>query len=344
MKNIISARGLTKRFPSRRGLRTHWIHAVDDLNFSIGEGECVGLVGESGCGKTILSRLLSRMVEPTSGSILFDDIDLTELPMKKFSESVHRASIQIVFQDPTESLNPHFTAFQAVADPVRQLLSELTATEVEAKVLQAFDDVGLPRELGSRYPHQLSGGQKARIGIARAIAVEPRLLILDEPTSALDVSVQSTILRLLGELRAKRGMSYLFVTHDLEVVRIISDRILVMYLGKIIESGLTRQIFENPVHPYTRALLAASPDPARRGIKTARLEGSASSPIDPNPNACRFAGRCPVEIGQCRTVMPALAEIDGGHLAACHRAERLVVQPTRPPLPKSVVPISGIRS
>ncbi|MFB0690097.1 oligopeptide/dipeptide ABC transporter ATP-binding protein [Agrobacterium pusense] len=343
MKNLLTAHGLTRRFPVRRGLKTHWVHAVDDLNFSIGEGECVGLVGESGCGKTILSRLLSRMIDPTSGSILFDQVDLTQMPTKKFAETLHRAQIQIVFQDPTESLNPHFTAFQAVADPVRRLMSNLSAAEVEEKVNRTFDDVGLPRALGSRYPHQLSGGQKARIGIARAIAVEPRLLILDEPTSALDVSVQSTILRLLGELRAKRGMSYLFVTHDLEVVRIISDRILVMYLGKIIESGPANQVFENPAHPYTQALLAASPDPARRGIKTQRLEGSASSPIDPDPNTCRFAGRCPVEMSNCRTVMPPLIEVEEGHQAACLRAEPRGAQITHLTPRKSAFPNSGIR-
>jgi oligopeptide/dipeptide ABC transporter ATP-binding protein len=188
-------------------------------------------------------------------------------------------------------------------------------------VFKAFDDVGLPRELARRYPHQLSGGQKARVGIARAIAVEPRLLILDEPTSALDASVQSVILKLLGDLRAKFGMSYLFVSHDLEVVRLICDRVDVMYLGRIVESAPTRNLLADPRHPYTRALLAASPNPARRGIRAQLLEGSGKSPIDPDPQVCCFSGRCPIEIDRCRRVAPPLLPVGDNHIVACHRAD-----------------------
>ena len=222
----------------------------------------------------------------------------------------------MVFQDPNESLNPAFTAFASVADPLRKL----GRPGLEARVLAAFDDVGLPRELARRYPHQLSGGQKARVGIARAISVDPGLVILDEPTSALDVSVQATILKLLGELRDKRGVSYLFVSHDLEVVRLVCDRIVVMYLGRIVESAPTATLLAAPAHPYTRALIAASPDPARRGVKVERLEGAAQSPIDPDPRVCRFAGRCALEADICRRAAPPLLPVGDGHKVACHRA------------------------
>ena len=317
MKPLLDARGLTKLYPVRRGLKRSRLHAVDGVDLIVGEGECVGLVGESGCGKSTLARLAARLIEPTSGAINFAGADIGATTMRNFNASPARAAIQMVFQDPNESLNPSFNAFQAVADSVRRLGAR---ADIAKRVYKAFDDVDLPRELARRYPHQLSGGQKARVGIARAIVVEPRLLILDEPTSALDASVQSVTLKLLGELRAKRGMSYLFVSHDLEVVRLISDRIAVMYLGKIIESGPTEQILKSPAHPYTRALLAASPDPARRGVKTVRLEGSASTPIDPDPHQCRFAGRCPIEIDRCRRAMPPLLSVEPGHVAACHRA------------------------
>jgi oligopeptide/dipeptide ABC transporter ATP-binding protein len=320
MSVLLEGRALTKLYPVRRGLRRQRLHAVDGVDLVVHESECVGLVGESGCGKSTLARLVALLAEPTSGMVVFGGDEAETSSPSRYSAKQRRAAIQVVFQDPNESLNPSFTAFEAVAGPVRRLIADLDAKTVEARVHKAFDDVGLPRELARRYPHQLSGGQKARVGIARAIAVDPRLLILDEPTSALDASVQSVILKLLGELRAKRGMSYLFVSHDLEVVRLISDRIVVMYLGKIIESGPTESLLANPAHPYTRALLAASPDPARRGAKTARLEGSAASPIDPDPHACRFAGRCPIEIDRCRRMAPPLLSVSTDHLVACHRA------------------------
>jgi len=315
MMPLLETHSLSKRYPVRRGWRRAELHAVDGVDLEIGRGECVGLVGESGCGKSTLARLVAGLIAPSGGDIRFGDMDGATLADPKA-----RARVQAVFQDPHESLNPGFTAFDCVADPVRSLLGVREAKALEARVLAAFDDVGLPRELARRYPHQLSGGQKARVGIARAIAVDPELIILDEPTSALDVSVQATILKLLGGLRAQRGISYLFVSHDLEVVRLICDRIVVMYLGRVIESAPTAELLARPAHPYTRALLAASPDPARRGLKIKRLEGSAQSPIDPDPHVCRFAGRCPLEIDLCRRASPPLLPFADGHLAACHRA------------------------
>ena len=315
MAPLLETHSLSKRYSVRRGWRRAELHAVDGVDLEIGRGECVGLVGESGCGKSTLARLVAGLIAPSAGAIRFGDADAAPL-----ADPRARARVQAVFQDPHESLNPGFTAFDCVADPVRSLLGVREPKALEARVLAAFDDVGLPRELARRYPHQLSGGQKARVGIARAIAVDPELIILDEPTSALDVSVQATILKLLGGLRAQRGISYLFVSHDLEVVRLICDRIVVMYLGRVIESAPTAELLSRPAHPYTRALLAASPDPARRGQKIQRLEGSAQSPIDPDPHVCRFAGRCPLEIDVCRRASPPLLTFADGHLAACHRA------------------------
>lgn len=322
MSPLLETYGLTKLYSVRRGFRSAQLHAVDHVDLQIGRGECVGLVGESGCGKSTLARLVAGLIAPSAGAIRFGDADVSALSDRKA-----RARVQAVFQDPHESLNPGFSAFDCVADPVRSLLKIREPKALEARVLAAFDDVGLPRELARRYPHQLSGGQKARVGIARAIAVDPELIILDEPTSALDVSVQATILKLLGELRARRGMSYLFVSHDLEVVRLICDRIVVMYLGRVIESAPTASLLERPAHPYTRALIAASPNPARRGQRVKRLEGSAQSPIDPDPHVCRFAGRCALETDICRRASPPLLALADGHLAACHRAGETGAEP-----------------
>ncbi|MDR3496090.1 MAG: ABC transporter ATP-binding protein [Ancalomicrobiaceae bacterium] len=321
MTPLIDARGLSKRFAVHRGLKSAHLHAVDAIDLTIGVGESVGLVGESGCGKSTLARLIARLIDTTSGELAFAGSDIGAVPARRFATSPQRAGIQVVFQDPNDSLNPGFTVFQAVADPIRQLGQATGRAEVTDRVMQALDDVGLPREFSARYPHQLSGGQKARVGIARAIAVKPRLLVLDEPTSALDVSVQSVILRLLADLRVRHGMSYLFVSHDLNVVRLITDRIAVMYLGKIVEIGPSADVFAHPRHPYTRALIAAIPDPARRGARPPRLEGSASSPIDPDPSVCRFAGRCPAETFICRQSMPLLKAAGRDHEVACHHAE-----------------------
>jgi oligopeptide/dipeptide ABC transporter ATP-binding protein len=295
------------------------VHAVDDVSFTIAKGETVGLVGESGCGKSTLVRALTRLLDPTAGSIRFSTRELSLVAARDFAHDRDRGRIQMVFQDAGESINPRFTAFDAIADPVRRL-KRLSGAALVEKVDKAATQCGLPLELLGRYPHQLSGGQRARVGIARAIAVEPELLVLDEPTAALDVSVQVVILKLLARLKAELGMSYLFVSHDLSVVRLLCDRVLVMYLGKIVEAGPARAVFDEPLHPYTKALVAAVPRLDGNGVAKLRLSGEPMSPIDPDPNVCRFYGRCPRGADLCRTQMPLLRSIDAAREVACHFA------------------------
>jgi oligopeptide/dipeptide ABC transporter ATP-binding protein len=317
---LLEARKLAKFYPVKGGARGAQLHAVDEVDLIIGAGESVGLVGESGCGKSTMVRLLARLVDPTSGTIALSGRDITDVSQARFVRSPDRARIQVVFQDPTESLNPSFRVFRAIADPLQRLQGLRNAADIDARVRRAAELVGLPLELLQRYPHQLSGGQRARVGIARAIAVEPSLLILDEPTSALDVSVQAVVLKLLAELRDRLGMSYLFVSHDLNVVRLLCSRVAVMYLGKIIEVGPTEALFTNPRHPYTAALVGSIPDPARRGEPRPRLDGNPTSPIDPDPRTCRFYSRCAKSVDICNRVMPLLRTVDRDHAAACHLA------------------------
>src|SRR5499433_323714 len=295
MTPLLDIAELSKRFPvaasggtlkrlRKRLTRTadeqSQVHAADDVSFTIGKGETVGLVGESGCGKSTLVRALTRLLDPTAGSIRFVTRDLSLVAARDFAHDRDRGRIQMVFQDAGESINPRFTAFDAIADPVRRL-KRLSGAALVEKVDKAASQCGLPLELLGRYPHQLSGGQRARVGIARAVAVEPDLLVLDEPTAALDVSVQVVILQLLQRLKAELGMSYLFVSHDLNVVRLLCDRVLVMYLGKIVEQGPADEIFVEPRHPYTRALISAIPqaDPDKQ-VGRLRLGGEPRSPID----------------------------------------------------------------
>ncbi|SFK94498.1 ABC transporter ATP-binding protein [Falsiroseomonas stagni] len=322
---LLDVAELSKRFPLRRGGffgggHTPMVHAVDDVSFTLARGETLGLVGESGCGKSTLVRLITRLTDPSSGSIRFGQRELAALPAKAFARDADRARIQIVFQDAGESINPRFTAADAIADPLRKLKG-VTGADLKAKVEEAAALCGLPLELLDRFPHQLSGGQRARVGIARAIATRPDLLVLDEPTAALDVSVQVTILQLLVTLRETLGMSYVFVSHDLNVVRLLCDRVVVMYLGRIVEVGPASQVFANPLHPYTRGLVAAVPRLDGLRDDALRLAGDPRSPIDPDPNACRFHGRCPIGTDRCGTEMPALRRFAGGRQAACHYAE-----------------------
>src|ERR1700733_4014512 len=320
MPPLLEARSLSKFYPIKRAARGAQLHAVDDVDLVIGAGESVGLVGESGCGKSTMVRLLGRLIDPTAGQILLDEEDITGMSQAKFASTPGRRRIQVVFQDATESLNPSFRVFRSIADPLKPLLGLRDSAEIAKRVRATAALVGLPQELLQRYPHQLSGGQRARVGIARAIAVEPSLLILDEPSSALDVSVQAVILRLLADLQARLGMSYLFVSHDLNVVRLLCSRIVVMYLGRVVEVAPAHALFTAPRHPYTQALVAAIPDPARRGEVRPRLDGSPSSPIDPDPNACRFYGRCPRSADLCPPAMPPLRAVGPDHFAACHFA------------------------
>lgn len=321
---LLQVQQLVKRFVVG-GSRTHphLLHAVDGVDFAIAAGESVGLVGESGCGKSTLIRLITRLLEPTAGQIWFDGRNIGQIPMRKFVGQPERAQVQMVFQDPSDSLNPRFTAFKTIAEPLLRLghlqpdNANLRGRALQCRVQELADLVGLPQELLHRLPHQLSGGQKARVGIARAIALSPKLLILDEPTSALDVSVQAIILHLLADLKARLGMSYLFVSHDLNVVRLLCERVLVMYLGQIIESGPVEEIFTRPRHPYTQALVAAIPSFAGRS-QHVFLSGEPRSPIDPDPQVCRLYGRCPQGQPSCQQEMPQLRRVGSGHDVACH--------------------------
>ena len=310
---LLQVEALHKRFPVS-GRRGALLHAVDDVSLTIGPGESVGLVGESGCGKSTLVRLLARLLDPSDGRIVFAGQALSEIRAERFARAPQRASIQMVFQDPTDSLNPRFSARDAIAEPLR-LLTALSAAEIDARVDEVALQVGLPLALLPRYAHQLSGGQKARVGIARALAVKPRLLILDEPTAALDVSVQAVVLQLLADLRRDLGLSYLFVSHDLNVVRLLTDRVAVMYLGKIVETGPSEAVFRAPRHPYTQALVSAIPGQGPR----IKLSGEVSSPIDPPAHVCRFHGRCPQGEDRCAREAPPLHRL-GSREVACHFA------------------------
>lgn len=333
-KPLLDAQSLHKHFPvgKKPGLferargsakPVSKLHAVDDVTFTIGKGETLGLVGESGCGKSTLVRLLTRLLDLTDGSIHLDGEEIGHLPAKGFGRSAYRPRIQMVFQDAGDSLNPRFTAFAAIADPIRRL-KPMKAGALRARVEELALMCGLPVELLGRFPHQLSGGQKARVGIARAIAVEPDLLILDEPTAALDVSVQVVILQLLEDLKKRLGMSYLFVSHDLNVVRLLCDRVMVMYLGKIVETGSAERVFRYPAHPYTKALLSAIPhfdsltETGGQAVPRLRISGEPRSPIDPDPKVCRFYGRCPNGTEACTQAMPLLQGVGPGHSVACH--------------------------
>ena len=301
------------------------LHAVDDVSFHIQPGESFGLVGESGCGKSTLVRLLARLLDASEGRIVFDGVDMAALPARDFARRPERRLIQMVFQDPTDSLNPRFTARDTIREPCL-LLAGMDRVAADARVDEVAAQVGLPAALLSRFPHQLSGGQKARVGIARALAPRPRLLILDEPTAALDVSVQAVVLQLLDRLRRELGLTTLFVSHDLNVVRLLTDRVAVMYVGKIVEMGLSNTVFQRPAHPYTQALLSSIPGHGPR----IRLTGEVSSPVNPPPQVCRFASRCPAVHDRCLREAPALHSDSGngsgngngtgGHAAACHGA------------------------
>ncbi len=317
---LLCVERLSKRFPVA-GRRDAWVHAVDDVSLTLGRGESLGLVGESGCGKSTLVRLLARLHDPGAGRIVFDGHDIGAVPASRFARSPERARIQMVFQDPTDSLNPRFSARDSIAEPLA-LLTGMRGPQAAARIAELAEQVGLPAELLDRYPHQLSGGQKARVGIARALAVGPDLLILDEPTAALDVSVQAVVLQLLARLRRELGLSCLFVSHDLNVVRLLTDRVAVMYLGEIVEIGASEEVFRSPRHPYTQALVSSIPGQGPR----IRLHGEVRSPIDPPEHVCRFHGRCPSGQDRCGREKPRLTA-QAGHSAACHFAVPLTRHP-----------------
>jgi peptide/nickel transport system ATP-binding protein/oligopeptide transport system ATP-binding protein len=322
--HLLHVNDLRKHFPERRGTlftrQVGTVRAVDGVTFSIRRGETLGLVGESGSGKTTTGRLIARLLEPTSGTILFDGRDITNWSTRAMRPL--RRDIQMVFQDPYSSLNPRHTIGRIVATPIR-LQGLEPARAVERRVRELLDLVGLNPEHYNRYPHEFSGGQRQRIGVARALATRPKLVVADEPVSALDVSVRAQIINLLDELQERLGVAYLFIAHDLSVVRHISDRVAVMYLGTIVETADRAGMYEHPMHPYSHALLSAVPvpDPAkRRRRERVLLPGEIPSPLAPPPG-CRFHPRCWKAQDVCRSVEPPLTEIRPGHQVACHFPE-----------------------
>ena len=317
-KILLSARGLSKDFPVSGKRR---LHALSRVDLDIYEGETLALVGESGCGKSTLGRTLIRLIPATEGSISFEGQDISSMSEKEFRPL--RGKMQIIFQDPYASLNPRMTVRDIIAEPLETHHVCADARETTQRVRELMKAAGLSEEYLYRYPHQFSGGQRQRIGIARAIALKPKLIICDEPVSALDVSVQNQILNLLKDLQKEFGLTYLFITHDLSVVRFLSDRTCVMFLGKLCEVGNTAELYEKPLHPYTRFLLGAIPgiDPRARGEKRPLLKGELPSPIHP-PSGCRFHTRCPYATERCRTEEPLLRDV-GGRQVACHRCEEI---------------------
>jgi peptide/nickel transport system ATP-binding protein len=315
---LIKVQNLKKLFPVRKGLfarRVDHIHAVDDVSFEIAEGEIFGLVGESGCGKTTLGKLLVRLLNPTSGQILLEGRDITQLKGKE--EKKFRRMAQMIFQDPYESLNPRFTIFDAIAEPL--VIQDIaTPREREDLVARALEIVDLePEDFFFRFPHELSGGQRQRVAIARALVTEPRFVVADEPVSMLDVSIRAGVMNLMLELRDRFNLTCLFITHDLAVGRYMCDKIAVMYLGKIVEIASKEELISNPQHPYTKALLSAVPipDPAQKRERV-KIRGRVSTPINPLPG-CRFAPRCPHCRDLCREKDPMLEKIRRGHYVSC---------------------------
>lgn len=311
---LLEARHLVKEFPLD-GKKA--VHAVSDVSFSIRRGETLALVGESGCGKSTLGRTLMGLLPPTSGQVLLEGKEITGLSLKEFAP--FRKQMQMVFQDPYASLNPRMTVRDLIAEPLTTHKIYKTKRETTERVLELMEAVGVPGEFLYRYPHQFSGGQRQRIGIARAIALEPKLIVCDEPVSALDVSIQSQVLNLLKDLQETLGLTYLFISHDLSVVRFMADRVAVMFLGKLCEIGPAEEVYETPLHPYTRFLLDAIPqaDPTCRDREKRILTGEIPSPVTP-PKGCRFHTRCPYATDLCRREEPALRGKDGRQ-AACHQ-------------------------
>ena len=312
MTTLIEAKGLVKQFPARDGKGV--VRAVTDVNIAVKAGETLGIVGESGCGKSTLARLLLRLIEPTSGTILFEGQDFTALSPRDLR--MKRRDIQIVFQDPYASLDPRMTIQQLIGEPL-DIHAIGTRVERHERVKQLLALVGLDPAAAQRYPHEFSGGQRQRIGIARAVALNPKLIVLDEPVSALDVSIQSQVLNLLADLKEELKLSYVFISHDLSVVRYVSDRVAVMYLGRIVEEGDADKVLEQPLHPYTQALVSAIPqiDP---GLRRERLTIAGDLPNPENvPPGCAFHPRCPKVMDVCKRVMP-LPNLAQGRSLACH--------------------------
>ena len=313
---LLEVKNLKKYFKTAKGQ----LHAVDDVSFTIERGKTLGIVGESGCGKSTTGRCIMRLIEPTSGKIVFDGVDLATLTSRQMRKA--RKDIQIIFQDPFSSLDPRQTVLQAIAEPIIQNKLIKGKEAIEKRILELMETVGLAERLINSYPHELDGGRRQRIGIARALSVEPKLIICDEPVSALDVSIQAQILNLLEDLQDKLGLTYIFITHDLSVVNHFSDDIAVMYLGKMVEKAPADELFAHPMHPYTKALLSAIPVPDLR-YKQERilLKGEITSPIN-LPDQCRFYKRCYSSCEKCKGKEPEMVETKPGHFVACHLCMR----------------------
>jgi oligopeptide transport system ATP-binding protein len=313
---VLEVENLTKHFPARGG---GVVRAVDGVSFQLGEGEVLGLVGESGSGKSTVGRCVTRLLEPTGGTVRLQGTDITHLSQRRLRPL--RREMHIVFQDPSSSLNPRMTVGEIVGEPLRRHRLARGAV-LAGRVAELLHEVGLRPELDRRYPHELSGGQRQRVGLARALSVEPALLVADEPSSALDVSVQAAILNLLAEVQRRRRFACLFITHDLAVVQLVASRVAVMYLGVLAEVAPSEELFRTPRHPYSQALLSAAPvpdPPLQRGRRRVVLAGELPSPLNP-PAGCRFHTRCPLADERSRTEVPALRQVAGtGHLVACHQ-------------------------
>lgn len=308
---LLEVKNLKKYFKTPKGM----LHAVDDVSFTIDRGRILGVVGESGCGKSTTGRAILRIVEPTEGEILFDGEDIRSLGKDQMRRM--RTRMQIIFQDPFSSLNPRKTVSETIAEPLKLNGIITDKGKRMERVAEIMEIVGLAERLYNAYPHELDGGRRQRIGIARALALNPQFIVCDEPVSALDVSIQAQILNLMDELQEKMGLTYMFITHDLSVVHYFADDIAVMYLGRLIEKAPAKELFRNPVHPYTQALLSAIPVPSiHNQRKRILLKGEITSPVDPKPG-CRFASRCPYASSRCHSEEPQLKEIAPGHFNAC---------------------------
>ncbi|ONI46799.1 peptide ABC transporter ATP-binding protein [Candidatus Epulonipiscium fishelsonii] len=309
---MLEVKNLKKYFTSKKGM----LHAVDDLSFSIEQGKTLGIVGESGCGKSTTGRAVLRLHEPTSGEVLFQGKDITKISSNEMKSL--RPEMQMIFQDPFASLNPRKSVGEIIGEPLRLHKLCKNNKERQQKVLELMETVGLTDRLYNSYPHELDGGRRQRIGIARALAMNPKFIVCDEPVSALDVSIQAQILNLLKELQAQRGLTYMFITHDLSVVNYFSDHIMVMYLGKMVEYASAEDLFSNPTHPYTKALLSAIPVPdIHQKTERILLKGEITSPINPKPG-CRFAPRCNYATEACFKEEPPVVEVSPNHQVACN--------------------------